>query len=74
MPTIRLSLGKWGIESKMTASRLLRPVNEEWISTAKIDLTLRADQLENTDIVRSVRMPNLSLVEFTPYLGAEESE
>ena len=44
------------------------------MSTTKIDLTLRADRLENTDIVRSVRMPKLRLVKFILYQGAEESE
>ena len=62
------------MEFMLTSIRLPRPGNERRISTAKIDLTLPAERLENTDIVRSVRMSNLYLVEFMPYLGAEESE
>ena len=71
---IRMSPGEREGAFRITGIRLLGSDIEEPTSSAKIDLTLRADRLENTDIVRSVRMPNLRLVEFIPYLQAEGAE
>jgi hypothetical protein len=44
------------------------------ILSAKIDLTLPTDRLENIVIVRSVQVPISRLLQFTRYPRAEESE
>jgi hypothetical protein len=53
---------------------LFQPIVNPQHGAAKFDLTLPTDRLENTHIVRSVRMPNLRLLQFTPFPRAEESE
>jgi hypothetical protein len=53
---------------------LVQPFVSAQHGATKFDLTLPTDRLENTHIVRSVRMPNLRPLQFTPFPRAEESE
>ena len=53
---------------------LLQPIVSPQHGAAKFDLTLTTDRLENTHIVRSVRMPNLRPLQFAAFPRAEESE